>query len=232
MKYFYVTIVLLVLSGCGQGPLILQGDSDPSVSPSPSPSASSSVESIVDAYNLNQAAVDQSQGIEVTQIAPGLRCTLYSVPNMPATPCLLSTSIAGCSVISSSAGYTTVGSFLYLGAIDQGSEPGTDGFNLLPEAFQSYSTNFAVTCTGYFVNDDYNWHQFSTASDDGSLLYLNGGLVVNNDGEHSIATVASAPRLMTAAVYSIQVNYFQGPGNIALMVNMDGNPIPAANLYH
>jgi hypothetical protein len=103
---------------------------------------------------------------------------------------------------------------------------------MLPEALQSiYSSNFALTCTGYFVNVDYNDHEFDVASDDGSLLYVGGSLVVQNDGGHGIADV-KGQKYLQAQVYSIQLNYFQGPGNVALIVNMDGSLLPATYLWH
>lgn len=185
------------------------------------------VQTIVANYNANAFA---STGAD--PITPGLKCSLYNVPNLPATPCLLASSIAGCTQLSTTTGYAAIGSWTYEGNVDQPNEAGTSGFNLLPKALQSlYTTNFVVTCTGYFVNPDYAYHEFDVNSDDGALLYINGSLVVNNDGEHSAADVAGQ-RYLQGLVYSFQLNYFQGPGNVELIVNEDGQLLPAANLYH
>jgi len=145
----------------------------------------------------------------------------------------LSTSIAGCTVLSSTTGYVSVGSWTYTGAINQPNEGTASGFNVLPTALQSlYTNDFAVTCTGYFVNPDYNYHEFDVDSDDGSLLYINGGVpLVNNDGEHGASDV-KGEKYLEAQVYSFQLNYFQGPGNVALIVNEDGNVINAESLWH
>jgi hypothetical protein len=195
------------------------------VTPTPSPTPTV-VQAIVSQYNEYQV----SQGND--PITPGLRCTLYTVPNMPVTPCLLASSFAGCGVVSSSTGYASVATWTYTGTVNQPNEAGSAGFNMLPTALQSlYTANFAITCTGYFVNVDYNYHEFDTSSDDGSLLYIGGSLVVNNDGEHGITNV-KGQKYLQAQVYSFQVNYFQGPGNVALIVNMDGTNIPAGQLYH
>lgn len=218
-------IIATMLSGCGQGPQGAQGPQGTSVvvTPSPVPDA---VQTVVNGYNEYLV----SQGSD--PLTQGLRCTLYTVPNLPATPCLSASSIAGCSVISSSTGYAQVATFTYNGTIDQQNQPGTTGFNILPTALQGlYSQNFAVTCTGYFVNPDYNYHEFDTDSDDGSLLYISGSLVVQNDGLHGIAD-AKGEKYLQAQVYSFQLNYFQGPGNVALILNMDGNVLPAENLWH
>jgi hypothetical protein len=144
----------------------------------------------------------------------------------------LSTSIPGCTVISSTTGYATIGSWTYTGAINAPNQNGASGFNLLPTALQSlYPADFAVTCTGYFVNPDYAYHEFDVASDDGSLLYLSGSLIVNNDGIHGVADVKSE-KYLEAQVYSFQLNYFQGPGNDALIVSEDGNLLAAEQLWH
>jgi hypothetical protein len=220
---------LLLLTACGSSLQVLQSPTTQVVaqpSPSPSPSAGAAISEIVNSYN--QYLV--SQGSD--PITPGLRCTLYKIANLPATPCILASSISGCEVISSTTGYALVGSFTYTGAIDQVNQAGTAGFNVLPPALQSlYATDFAVTCTGYFVNTDDNYHEFDVDSDDGSVLSINGNVVVNNDGLHS-ATDIKGEKFLEAQVYSFEVQYFQGPGNVALIVNMDGNVLPAANLYH
>jgi hypothetical protein len=202
-----------------QGPQGPQGPNSASSSPD-------AIQTVVN--NYNQYLV--SQGSDPIQ--PGLRCTLYTVPNMPSNPCLLASSISGCSVISSSSGYATVGSFTYTGQVDQPNESGTQGFNMLPTALQAlYPTNFTVTCTGYLVNGDYNWHEFDTLSDDGSLVYIGGSLVVQNDGLHGVQDV-KGEKYLQAQVYSFQLNYFQGPGNVSLILNMDGSPVPAEAFWH
>jgi hypothetical protein len=212
------------LVGCG-GPQGPQGPAGATivVAPSPAPDA---ITTVVNGYNEYLV----SQGSDPIQ--PGLKCTLYNVPNMPANPCLSSSTISGCSVISSSSGYTAVGSFTYTGQINQSDQAGTLGFNLLPQALQGlYSQNFAVTCTGYFVNPDYNYHEFDVASDDGSMLWIGSALVVSNDGIHSIKDV-TGEKYLEAQVYSLTLEYFQGPGNVALVVNEDGQLMSAESLWH
>jgi PA14 domain-containing protein len=231
MMILFTVMVLFV--GCAKGPKGDQGGQGVQGSPgstvtvvAPTPAAPDATQAVVDGYNAYRLSIGQDP------ITPGLSCTLYSIANMPATPCLLSTSIVGCTVLSSTVGYTNQGSWTYTGTIDQVDQAGTSGFSLLPTALQSlYATNFAVTCTGYFVNPDYGYHEFDTNSDDGSLLYLNGGLVVNNDGLHAIQDV-KATKYLQAQMYSLQVNYFQGPGYVALIVNEDGAPLPAGALWH
>jgi hypothetical protein len=82
------------------------------------------------------------------------------------------------------------------------------------------------------VFPDYQDHEFTVSSDDGSLLYVNGGLVVSNDGQHGVTAVSGLWKPQNAQVFSFEIEYFQGPGNLALTVDMDGSLLPAANLYH
>lgn len=203
-----------------------QGIPGVNATPSPTPSVTA-VQAIVDNYNAYLVSVGNDP------ITPGLKCTLYNVPNIPSSPCLSSSSITGCTQLSTTTGYSSVASWTYVGTFNEPNVVGTAGLNILPKALQSlYTSNYAVTCTGYFVNPDYGYHEFDTTSDDGSLLYINGGSpVVNNDGEHSNANV-SGQKYLQAQVYSFQLNYFQGPGYISLVVNEDGNLLPSAQLYH
>ena len=74
---------------------------------------------------------------------------------------------------------------------------------------------FAFDLTGYLtLSSDYpsGYYQFQTNSDDGSNLYLNGAVVVDNDGTHSMASAVSKPVLLaTGAAVAIHVQYYQGP---------------------
>ena len=66
-------------------------------------------------------------------------------------------------------------------------------------------------------------YQFKTISDDGSRLYIDNALVVDNDGLHAaIEKKGEVVRLPRGAV-PFQLAYFQGPAtNIALQVFYKG----------
>ena len=77
---------------------------------------------------------------------------------------------------------------------------------------------------------------FYTASDDGSRLYLDGKLVVENDGTHGRTEKKGAIQL-TAGDHPISVAYFNGGAEAALKVFYEGpalpkQEIPAAALSH
>jgi hypothetical protein len=230
MRLYIILLITALTVSCADssGPVGPTGPIGPAGVPGTTPlppTPPTEVQQVVASYN------EYMESLGNDPIAPGLRCALYTVPAMPSIPCLFSADISGCIQLSTTAGYSQVATWAYSGEINQANQAGTSGFNLLPAAFQSYSSNFAVTCSGYFVNTDYNYHEFDVASDDGSVLYINGSQVVQNDGEHAIKDVLGE-KYLEQQVYSFALYYFQGPGNVALTVNMDGSLLPAANLYH
>ncbi len=79
-------------------------------------------------------------------------------------------------------------------------------------------------------------YTFYTTSDDGSRLYLDGQLWVQNDGTHSAAT-KSRRKLLTAGEHAIRVLYFNAGGPAQLSVEIEGpelsrRPVPAEMLSH
>jgi len=76
---------------------------------------------------------------------------------------------------------------------------------------QLRSDNFAVKYDGFITVPYSGTYKFSTTSDDGSQLYLNGNRIVNNDGAHSSAKVTSSNVSLTAGtLYPISVRFFEG----------------------
>ena len=53
-------------------------------------------------------------------------------------------------------------------------------------------------------------YTFSLNSDDGSKLYIDGNLVVDNDGLHGMFARQGSV-VLTAGDHNIEVQYFQGP---------------------
>jgi len=53
-------------------------------------------------------------------------------------------------------------------------------------------------------------YQFDLASDDGSKLYVNGDMIIDNDGQHSIEEVSGSVNL-APGLHSLRIEYFQGP---------------------
>jgi hypothetical protein len=77
---------------------------------------------------------------------------------------------------------------------------------------------FAIDYTGRFWAEKAGEYDFSLTSDDGSILYIDGDLVVDNDGIHSTQERSGTVRLSRGA-HDIRVSYYQGPADeIALVL--------------
>jgi PA14 domain len=160
----------------------------------------------------------QRQFVGQELLQPGLDCTLYTVPQT-------TIAIIGATL-------TNLGSFAYQGVFNVPNQSVSVGLPILPKTLQSvFQTWYVMKCTGTLVMGVPGWHSFSLSSDDGSNLYISGALVINNDGLHGMQTV-SAVKSLTQGGYSIELDYLQGGGNEALILDMDGALLPAENLYH
>src|SRR5215471_13566390 len=79
---------------------------------------------------------------------------------------------------------------------------------------------FAIDYTGKFWINNPGNYQFSLSSDDGSKLYIDDLLVIQNDGIHATRTERGEVRLSFGS-HRIRVSYFQGPRyRISLMLSV------------
>ena len=90
---------------------------------------------------------------------------------------------------------------------------------------------FSATWRGSFLVLTGGTYTFATASDDGSWVYVDGQLVVDNAGNHEARTVSGAIPL-ARGVHSIFIKYFQDGGSLAfdLLWARDGGsltPVPS-----
>ena len=69
---------------------------------------------------------------------------------------------------------------------------------------------FAIDYTGRFWINKPGTYQFSLSSDDGSKLYIDDFLVIDNDGIHATRTERGEVALPFGS-HRIRVSYFQGP---------------------
>jgi putative heme-binding domain-containing protein len=89
----------------------------------------------------------------------------------------------------------------------------------------AHRDRFALRFTGSIhVPKDGAW-TFYTSSDDGSRLYLDGRLVVDNDGWHGM-TEKSGTVDLKAGLHSIAVTYFDQGGDDGLVVSWQGPGVP------
>jgi hypothetical protein len=79
---------------------------------------------------------------------------------------------------------------------------------------------FAIDYTGRFWIEKPGLYGFELASDDGSRLYIDSQIVVDNDGIHPLATRSGIVEL-SGGIHTIRVLYFQGPRlQVALMLQI------------
>jgi hypothetical protein len=96
-------------------------------------------------------------------------------------------------------------------------------------------TQYAVVYSGYVSVPTSGQYTFWTTSDDGSALWIDGAMVVNNDGVHP-AIDASGTVGLAAGPHAIRVAFFQAGGGQTLVVSYSGpgfsrTAIPDAALY-
>ena len=81
---------------------------------------------------------------------------------------------------------------------------------------QSVVDNFAIRFHGKLAIETPGTYTFALNSDDGSKLYINRNLIVDNDGIHTPRYVQGSLKL-AAGMHHIEIHYFQGqPYQIAL----------------
>ena len=91
-------------------------------------------------------------------------------------------------------------------------------------------SSFGATWTGSFLAIRRGAYTFATSSDDGSWVFVDGHLVVDNGGEHA-ARLRQGTITLDGGVHSIFVKYFQTGGTLArdLLWALDGyslEPMP------
>ena len=76
---------------------------------------------------------------------------------------------------------------------------------------------FAIDYRGRIWIEDPGKYRFLLESDDGSKLYIDERLVINNDGQHPPLTAHGHVEL-SAGLHDIRVSYFQGPRDTVALV--------------
>jgi hypothetical protein len=81
---------------------------------------------------------------------------------------------------------------------------------------------FAIDYSGKFWIERAGDYQFVLTSDDGSLLYIDDGLLIDNDRIHPPQSKTGHVNL-TRGVHAVRVSYFQGPrDSVALVLQVAG----------
>jgi hypothetical protein len=81
---------------------------------------------------------------------------------------------------------------------------------------------FAIDYTGRFWIETPGMYRFALTSDDGAQLFIDGDLIVDNDGMHPPRTKEGSA-MLSGGIHSLRVPYFQGPRfNVALVLEVAG----------
>ena len=79
-----------------------------------------------------------------------------------------------------------------------------------PELGVDVLEDFAIRLRGKLKIETAGTYTFTLSSDDGSKLYINGSLIIDNDGLHTM-TSRHGSVMLTAGLHDVEVQYFQGP---------------------
>ena len=108
------------------------------------------------------------------------------------------------------------------GATLVGSIPTTDvnfGFPNYNWSPFGLTQNFSADMQAYFAIPTSGFYTFSTGSDDGSYLFIDGQMVVSN-GYYQGYTVRQGTVYLTAGLHPFDLQYFQGGGGAALSMGL------------
>ena len=101
---------------------------------------------------------------------------------------------------------------------------------------QTGKDHYAIQFSGYINIPVTGIYSFYINSDDGSQLYLDGRMLVDNDGSHGDLE-KSGDKALTAGMHRFKVNYFQNDSGQALQVYIKGPSlekqiIPSSLFFH
>ena len=94
------------------------------------------------------------------------------------------------------------------------------------------TTNYEALMTGNITITNPGTYTFYTASDDGSVMYVNGGgngtvgtlgeQTVNNNNNQGVTQRSGTYTFASAGTYPVEIGYYQGGGGAGLTVSYDG----------
>lgn len=88
------------------------------------------------------------------------------------------------------------------------------------EAIERRDDHYAIRFTGFVTVPETGLYRVSTRSDDGSLVDISGGRVVDNDGSHS-PRIDSGYVSLEAGTHPIEIGYFEDHGSVVLELQFE-----------
>lgn len=104
------------------------------------------------------------------------------------------------------------------------------------EKRQQWPDNWGMVLEGDFNIDQAGEYTFFLKSDDGSKLYIDDQLVVDNDGDHSVLELKGAKEL-TAGRHKLRIDFFEAASEAILELQIQGpgmerQPFPVEKISH
>jgi len=204
----YLLLLLVFLTGCGKDTEIVERV----VEVPAAVTTTSETVKIVQEENAYRKAAGQQP------LTEGLACTLHNVA--ATTPSTIPNSLP-----------SAVATFILNASFNVVDSSTSSGLPLLPDALKAtYKTQYVLKCQGSVIIETSDYALFEVISDDGSKLYIDGSLLVDNDGLHSSQS-RSASRLLKRGVHTFRIDYLQANGNQSLIVKMNGSVISSTSFY-
>jgi len=128
------------------------------------------------------------------------------------------------------------GNFTSTQDIDLGTQVTTGITNSFDLQQFGRQVNYGVTFDGYLRVPADGFYKFAVESDDGTVLWIDGEEVVNNDGNHPSQVVPGHVPLRQG-FHKMRLKYFQGEGGASLRVGwaisgQELKPLNGSALYH
>jgi hypothetical protein len=118
--------------------------------------------------------------------------------------------------------FTSVPNFQTQFPVEQGS---VAGFSIAP---RNRNDDFAFLFEGYINIPATDIYSFHVKSEDGAKLYIDGVLLVNNDGTKSVAIEATGSIQLAAGLHPVRLEYFHQTGSELLEVRWSTLSQPSA----
>lgn len=115
-------------------------------------------------------------------------------------------------------------------------ENDTISFTYNDETKKPYRSPFGIEWEGYISIEKKGAYQFATKSDDGSLVYIDGNKVVDNDDLHAMRYISGIVSL-DEGFHHVRVKYFDGGGGAIMEFlwtppGASESPVPRHVLFH
>jgi len=92
---------------------------------------------------------------------------------------------------------------------------GKVGYNIINLATEG--SRYSYLFSGYFRPTATSWFDFKTMSDDGSWVFIDGNIVVNNRGSHGPKEESGSFYMTAGTDYKIEIPYGQGGGGVTMI---------------